>query len=128
MNVASLEMCQELEKLSGWHDTYAGYYLLDGIPSTRQKVTIYDDLPGVHQLVQQASAYDLGYLMSRMPYSTTISKSSERDHYGAWIAGATDLEHAMENPTFVEADTPEDALAKLCIELFKQGVLTKEDK
>lgn len=59
--------------------------------------------------------YNLGYLLRRLPDYSKICKETE-----GYYADA----HGMIEPT--KANTPEDALTKLAISLFKSGALKKE--
>lgn len=115
MNVASLELSRELYELSEWSmdivsdvlvgdTTYGGHFDSDG------------------NFV--APKYELGYLLRRLPTNVMITCTSLlRDE---WICGAGESLSEVEDNA-QEADTPEDAAAKLAIELFKQGVLTRDE-
>ena len=87
MNTASLELCKELFELSGWDGTAYEHELLNGKHYTRtlpvKEMTHFDQNTYI-------PAYDLGYLLRKLP------------------------------PSIQRADTPEDAASKLAIELFKQ--------
>lgn len=98
MNVARLELCKELYELSGWWDEDDDNYY----PSTSSQP-------------KNIPAYSLGYLLRKLPPRTLLNKFSD-----TFMA-------ALAEPEFYEAraDTPEDALAELAIELFKQEILTK---
>lgn len=99
INVASLELCRELYELSGWEDGYE---------STMDWHQPVDGSRG-------APAYDLGYLLRKLP----LGELRNRDGlYSAWQNNSANVA-----PQY--AETPEDAACKLAIELFKQGVLTK---
>lgn len=108
MNVASLELCRELYELSGWGYTEKSEHVItaDG----------YDeyDLP----------LYDLGYLLRQMPKEIDNVWLTLRP---IWYAGYDHM--TADEPVKAKydalADTPEDAACKLCIELFKQGVLVR---
>lgn len=101
-DVASLELCQELHKLSGWDEEWLSH------SNTTPK-------------------YDLGYLLRKLPPSTEIKRMGKAradivrlGEYVAWNDNHKGRYHA---------DTPEDATAKLAIELFKQGILpTNKEK
>jgi hypothetical protein len=96
---SSSDVSLELRKLSGWQ---------------------YDQFGG----------YSLGYLLRKLPAHILSAKHEEQtwlfverddDGYGAGY-------QTVEGKTwelYCVADNPEDALAKLAIELFKQGVLKK---
>lgn len=129
-HVASLELCKELYELSDWEDTRDDWYKQDGygadlVPSTTSAQF------GTHERFELFPAYDLGYLLRKLPddvrraddvpYGLTLHKLGDRDfHLNYWWFDDclySDLEPVA---------TPEDAATKLAIELFKQGVLTKE--
>lgn len=104
-NVASLEHCKELYELSGWnpHD----------LP----------DHPGSNGKLPYVPAYDLGYLLRKLP-RTAITRIDQNDFKNAeWVADSFLLRDRKRKPVQFRADTPEDAAANLAIELFKQGVL-----
>lgn len=109
MNTASLELCKELYELSGWEASR--WYWADpgGAPNL--------DATGLHHKV--SPAYDLGYLLRELPVFTQIYKDTGSQYRASLSVGSG-------KPKFF-ADTPEDAAAKLCIELFKQGVLTPKE-
>ena len=117
MNVASLELCQELYELSGWKTD--DWYDLDEngepMPHLATEEDIYGGEPG-----QYLPAYDLGYLLRKLPPTTAIMHANKRG-YEAYIVSLELKLHGQRH----FADSPEDAAAKLCIELFKQGVLTR---
>lgn len=101
-DVASLELCRELHELSGWED-----------------VDQFSRKPGfVQKPMGSLPLYDLGYLLRKLPPQTRLFKAREST-YG--IAIGTMVEKYKQF-----ADTPEDAAAKLAIELFKQGILKHE--
>lgn len=108
LNVAALSLCKELYELSGW-----------GAPqlyksSTEMLDWIQDD-HGWH-----LPAYDLGHLLRRLPEFTRVW--SHQSGFAASIEGdAPDGE-----PISCVADSPEDALCTLAIELFRQGALRRE--
>jgi hypothetical protein len=134
MNVASLELCETLYELSGWEDT--GFEWAN--PSARSLAKKQPNKPYLkgrhkyHQVSKKVwrphticAAYDLGYLLRRLP--TTIGQVTDRLRLTkgdlGWYA---QYDRAVLNNILEDADTPEDAVAKLCIELFKQGVLAKD--
>lgn len=121
MHVASLALCQELKALSGWTDTYFQWRTH---PSGEAYVV--GHVPDADPLKEETPAYDLGYLVRRLPRKLDGEQfmceiAIEAAVFGeGWCAGY--LYHTT--PT-LEAETPEDAATKLAIELFKQGVLTR---
>lgn len=77
-------------------------------------------------------AYDLGYLLRKLPHSNhghnlELVPRYDATWYVGFSVGLTDLtvNNEPEYLMWAEADTPEDAAAKLAIELFKQNVLVK---
>lgn len=119
MNVASLELCKELYELSGWKATSNtfryGNEKLDWIQSDDGKDWY---LP----------AYDLGYLLRQLPESTTLRRNKAKaikasNWHGEWAIGVYGDQYREVGGK--HGDTPEDAAAKLAIELFKQGILTR---
>ena len=135
MNVASLELCKELYELSGWNEepdyiwatTYGQPYKL--VPRT---VIGKDLIQALKQKSFIIPAYDLGYLLRKLPYKVY-------DDYSAWVYGYKLMPTAStgwkiwygevgtdSEMYFNSAETPEDAACKLAIELFKQGVLKSE--
>lgn len=63
--------------------------------------------------------YSLGYLLRKLP--GVKLEQIDKDYWNA----QTSYDDGTEIPDYksCDADTPEDAAALLCIELFKQGVL-----
>lgn len=115
MNFASKRLCMKLHRLSGWEDTQFNYST-----ETKQKkdITIDGDLlSGNIFEVADCPAYDLGYLLRKLPEPTLIRKKLGK--YEASLRRGNKV-----YPSY-EADTPEDAACKLAIKLFKQGVLKK---
>lgn len=102
MNVASLELCKELYELSGW-----GAELNDWRSNSGTVIS------GAYP------AYDLGYLLRKLPNDHMINFS--RPPVKLYQSGHS---WTAEYGGFKSGDTaPEDAVCKLAIELFKQGVL-----
>ncbi|MEW1951062.1 hypothetical protein AB0280_17645 [Pseudarthrobacter sp902506025] len=147
MNVASLELCKELHEVSGWSDTplVYGNFWRDGSISP---VGVYsrdhledDSIPTIIHPV-----FDLGYLLSKLPQKITW----RRETMGFCLTGATSdgswicdyivatwsyplpdpvsnvWMHSGGEANKTEADTPEDAATKLAIQLFRQGLLTRD--
>lgn len=113
MQVASLELCKELYELSGWNN----------LPLRHSKQGVFSLEPFPPDLIPLdfCPAYDLGYLLRKLlPNYGKVTLTHDAGHNQWW---ATDvIGHAV-----FEADTPENAACKLAIELFKQGVLKKEN-
>lgn len=133
MTVASLELCKELYELGGWDDVEHSY--------TRGGDIVHNKLDGTYEQVGICPAYDLGYLLRKLlPYVAkskyeikflTLVYASKAD--GGWICDykavmSNNWLHEGNRAKLTEADTPEDAACKLAIELFKQNILTKENR
>ena len=117
MNVARKDLCQTLHELSGWDDTDHHWSKdIDGrdtVITTGASGTI---IP----------AYDLGYLLRKLPAGTRISKEHDASpehpnetpaHYRACYDTSEHLHF------WLGASTPEDAACLLAIELLKSGIM-----
>jgi hypothetical protein len=135
VNTASLEVCKELYKMSRWKDTdyfhqfieysdlSTGYYLTNPTVAAPLHANAYP-------------AYDLGYLLRKLPDRVITDKASfhlrinKSDRFYS-IFYDSDTYGVALNKVDVEigcaALTPEDAACKLAIELFKQGILKREE-
>ncbi len=137
MNVASLEQSQNLYELSGWQDRKALYQYWDmsraainnGIDpqpwrddNRGTELHNPDFIPADSQKRFVCPAYDLGYLLRKILHEYgKITLTHDYGHKQWWATDA--IGHAV-----VNADTPENALSKLAIGLFNQGILSKESK
>jgi hypothetical protein len=116
-NTANLELCEELFGLSGWGNSKNDY-----VPPH----TIYPKGKIV-------PAYDLGYLLRKLPREyQNVNFYRKGELWGIinnYDTGGFKIyvDKGVRVVT-IEAQTPEDCLAKLAIELFKNGILTKEGK
>lgn len=122
MNTASLNLCKKLYELSGWNEPSEGWYK-DNNEEWIGVRALYDHKPGGDINVDTRSnfispAYDLGYLLRKLPLGTELTKGTK----GYFIAPPYQYRKRSMAEYF---DTPEDAACKLAIELFKQGVLKK---
>jgi hypothetical protein len=116
MNVASLELCKELYELSGWHET--DFVWAD---HGKDSFTMYNLT--AKRADHYPPAYDLGYLLRKLPI-----KVSDRSGYPSWLKVAVYTDSSYQASYGIRryrqlADTPENATAKLAIELLKQGIL-----
>jgi len=126
MQVASLNLCKELYELSGWNNTEHSYYAdPGGLPSL--------DATGLHHKV--APAYDAGFLLRKLPREIENPRGvlmMQARHNGYYYAYTTKTGQEWpfdERAVVYQIDkTPENALCKLAVELFKAGVLTREAK
>lgn len=124
MNVASLELCKELYELSQWrYDSGTnGFWYSDGMQGLVLATWVENSTP----------AYDLGYLLRKLPpylepiYSQTGSKAAGLKMYKSRVGYRFGYQHYPD--LNVRESLPENAICKLAIELFKNGILTREDK
>jgi hypothetical protein len=125
MNTANLELCKELWKLSGWETD--DWYDLDDSGRPFEHLATLEDIDLQDTGNEYIPAYDLGYLLRKLPkfveylaepvkYRPLLKIEDETYTIGYSFAGWK---------VFAEADTPEDAVCNLTIELFKQGILEK---
>ena len=118
MNTASLELCRELYELSGWLCKYGWFGQYTG-EELGYQVLVRSEYE--INASYQCPAYELGYLLRKLPPYTRVWFNKK-----SWVCsqgGGGAEDNASEY-----ADTPEDAVAKLAIELFKQGILERTKK
>lgn len=108
MNVASLDLCRELYELSGWDGTQEMHWEESG------SIETFD-----YDRVAICPAYDLGYLMRKLPAAELRTPFVEDD--GDYFA----LQGRYGTSAACHADTPEDAVAMLAIDLLKNKILVK---
>lgn len=106
MNVANRELSQELYELSGWEEDTHDWY---GANKT-----------------YLAPRYTLGYLIRKLPNFISVGVESFVMTSGKRGYFAEHDDYTPSHEFRFVADTPEDAACKLAIELFKQGVLSRE--
>ena len=143
MNVVTIDLSAQLYELSGWEDTtfvHRETYSIYRTPEFRfavirrtglTKPFLKDwDMNDVEEYKQYVPAYDLGYLLRKLPhyvengiYAGYLSLDCGTE---AWRIAYADVSHAFVVGSGEWTDTPEDATAKLAISLFEQGVLKKE--
>lgn len=127
MNVAAPNLCKELHELSGWADCL---YVFD---KDEHEIIV---TAGATALTVESlgyiPAYDLGYLLRKLPSGSGIVKNSSYPTQ-TYTARRPTMLGIPENPDPLkgrigwDADTPENALCMMTIELFKQKVLKKND-
>lgn len=125
MNVASLGLCRELYELSGWQ------------PLIGQNYTKHQGHIGYPR-------YDLGFLLRKLQERPVVALRQRAGR--RWAASCQWAELTPEGKELLatgahmaipatatnvkdveqRADTPEDAVTKLAIELFKQGIITRD--
>lgn len=131
MNTASLELCEELHKLSGWENTHFNTWLStesDEVTTSANNALFGYGVENKAGSIYCIPAYDCGYLLRKLPaYVESGHIELANFDTAGWKIGYYNgnptlkmLEYTIQN-----ADTPEDALCKLAIELFKVGVLKR---
>src|SRR4051812_5420919 len=106
-NVASRELSKELSELSDWVDSGATWFKHG--KDVWSNNTPYEIAPQLG-FKEFNPAYPLGYLLQKLPLHTTLE-----------LYGPTEWRCAYAGKT-LRAETAEDAVAALAIELFKQGL------
>ena len=106
MNVVSVDLCREIYQLTGWVDQESWHSKFD---IKDAESTVVEQRPVDNDLVWPA--YDLKYLMSKLPKATRIV-----------VGGGNNISYKNTNKT--SDYSIEDAAAKLCIDLLKQGIIS----
>lgn len=123
MNVANLELCKELYELSGWEDTRHYWHYI----SAHEEYELDNGDPN-----DRYPAYDLSYLLWKLPKEIdrklleVRACVENRTTMEGWLAFYSSMTNEG-NMLKAFDDTPEDAACKLAIELFKLGILKRED-
>lgn len=113
MMVASIELCRELYELSGWDDPHFAYEDFE---------TLMTDWVDTDDVVP---AYDLGYLLRKLPWNVVLENTIDGSHWEIQYCNGENTGYGSDG-VMLTSTTPEDAAAKLAIELFKAGVLKRE--
>lgn len=118
MNVANLELCKELYELSGWLKGTEKFWFEPGDGFKNQLINKKFKPNGFNEN-GRFPAYDLGYLLRKLP--GVKLEQIDKDFWNAQKS----YNDGTELPDYKSCDgsTPEDAVCKLAIELFKQGIL-----
>ena|SRR3990167_2142342 len=124
MNTTSKDISKRLYELSGWGDRCEVYFSwqtkYDKVITTKEQGA--EDSDGFLR-PWAVPAYNLGFLLRKIPANTSIYDwvqigKHEKDYEVSWWI-ETDFIDSF------SADTPEDAVAKLCIQLFESSILKK---
>lgn len=131
MNVASLDACKELHELSGWNP-HEWVYDTSYVDNWLRDISDFAHTTREWLGVNTIPAYDLGYLLRRLPKWIDDEDGDDDRSYPFIMEHKRAGYYDEQTSGYVDdlncsADTPEDAAAKLAIELFKQGILKKED-
>jgi hypothetical protein len=120
MHVASLQLCRALYVLApGWNDTYCSWFIdnvvpdghLLGQPRTEPSIGIRGSR--LRAIFSEVPAYDLGYLMRKLPDGYGMAKATT----DRWVVFNV---RSMQPENGERADTPENAVAMLLIKLWRQ--------
>lgn len=111
MNTASLELCKELFEISGWNEDLEWHI---------------NRKPPAAEFSRIAPAYELGYLLRKLTSDLHGKLDNIQVDYNCVDWRAYFKMDFGKDEMFTNADTPENALCKLAIELFKQGILKRE--
>lgn len=113
MNSTSLELCEELYKLSGWEPSH-------------NRSDVYSWWRNPYKITEKLGIpkYSLGYLLRKLPeeFPDDYALQIRREPTDCWYAGYYDKQGNSDLRTESSADSPEDAACKLAIKLFRQGV------
>lgn len=121
MNVARLKLCKQLYELSGWKETDFFWQLAENEYLYEEANLGYVLVNPVLEEPLQSNAYpayDLGYLLRKF-----AGRGGIELRYG-------DRECAASSPLCcwgITADTPENVVCALAIELLKHGYLMRSD-
>lgn len=123
MKVANLQLCRELHEVSGWDGTDFIHTRGQGGWMVGMKY---------YKGKEWVPAYDLGYLLRRLPKNLGIywlelkftNNSCFAVYWDENTHSALELDLVTHRIKFdIGGDTPEDAGTKLVIELFEHGLL-----
>lgn len=114
MNIASYELCKELQELSGWEGIY-------------DSQNSYEDDDG-----NRIPLYDLGYMLRKLPpviqedgkfLALQINFQGDGTFHMAYCEP---YDKEFRGSYITNADVLENGVASLAIKLFKQGILKKQ--
>lgn len=108
MNVASLENCKRLYELSGWNPR-TNWWFADGTIGEQKLLLKRTDEVG--------PAYDLGYLLRKLPLGESINLFMYRSKGGGWL-----IQWPGRNISG-GGTTIEDAVCLLVIQLIEQHII-----
>lgn len=115
MNVASIDLSRELYELSGWGETELGWW-----PGARKTPIRTKDS------AFEFPAYDLGYLLRKLPSEYEGHRLCLVNTSAGWTGNYTKRLTSPDTPAMgVTAGSPEDAVVKLALACFREGVITR---
>ena len=119
MYSANIELCKELYELSGWEGNTLAFGWVDGL------IVSMEDRDWKEVAFP---AYDLGFLLRKLEttelgvsvrYVNQLLGMDMKSWLNKWVA----YHPWLKQKDYTYADTPEDSICELTIELFKQGLL-----
>lgn len=123
MSTASLEICKELYQVGNgaWDETEKVWcpYSIDGGLTEQWQLETRVGQP------YDWPAYDLGYLLRKLPDGASIQRVGDRYNASLSYNKVDTYGHQTSHTDGTGADTPEDAAAAFAIDLFKQGAFTR---
>ncbi|MCO4274281.1 hypothetical protein NG701_07540 [Pseudarthrobacter sp. HLT3-5] len=114
MHFADVGRCKKLFQVSGWDDTSFKY-----VGGSRDKIEM---MPRDSRVcLPDVPAYDLGFLVRRLPYAVSVTVSTK-----GFTTTAAMMRHRPPFFNYLARDaSPENSTVDVFLELFKQNVLTR---
>jgi hypothetical protein len=131
MNVANIELCKELYDLSGWTNPKPGVFEIEKAwrPTPLSSGDNYRLINIGPNTPEDIPAYSLGFLLRKLPSSGSVEfyKRVYDEETKTYTWGVEWGLHQGNTEFVDDAQTPEDAVVLLILELFKQGMFPTED-
>lgn len=110
-SVASLNLCRELFAGSGWDGTALNHFSFHDGRETVEASPLFGYISA-----KGTPAYDLGYLLRRLPPATAIRKRKSKEYsaFAPVLKGVLSVDNS-----------PENAAARLAAQLIEHGILPK---
>jgi hypothetical protein len=129
VDVASVDLCRELWELSGWgtEATAFHWYKQHG---EADYTLVSSDEAEFYQSDSYFPAYTLGFMLRKLqlPYVTVLVGTLGRRSKLYSASYIPDQLGEYDPATmYRKADTPENALCQLAIQLFRQNILKRDD-
>jgi len=119
MNVADIKLCKELYGLSGWSDTEKIWCHYIGNGNTSTDTAPYVRLVAPIARDDDCPAYELGYLLRRLPKNRIKLRNNNQTGWGCQYNPGR--QHGPEYNQY--GATPENATCRLAIELIREGII-----
>lgn len=130
LNVASIELCKELYEVSGWYQTEDVWAAFSDHKDMKPVIVRSDHGELGHQLYVIAPAYDSGYLLRHLPghYVQKHGNESYRAHWHGHAPTKQQRELGHDHISGDSSSSPENALCRLAIYLFRMEILERPEK